>query len=62
MNMTAKQTIYNKIYFSIVDELGEESAKSWANSTVKTYEDGAYKDLDQLIDSTITYALTGGEG
>jgi hypothetical protein len=56
MTMETKQQIYNKIYESLVDNLGEEGARNWANSTVKAFEDGAYDDIGQLIECTIEEA------
>jgi len=55
--LTHKQLIYNKIYDDLVDNLGEEGARNWANSTVKTFEDGVYDDLDQLIQDNINHAM-----
>lgn len=57
MNMTHKQLIYNKIYEALVDRLGKEGARNWANSTVKTFEDGVYDDFDELIKENINCAL-----
>lgn len=59
MQITHKQQIYNKVYSSLVDKIGKENAKNWADSTVRTFTEGVYDDLDLLIEGNIKYALEG---
>lgn len=59
--MTANDMIHDKIYSSLVDELGYTAAQNWAHATVRTYNEGVYDSIDSLINNNIQYALTGEE-
>jgi len=51
-----KHVIHNEIYEALVDNLGKEGARNWADSAVKTFEDGVYDTPEELIQSTIEEA------
>ena len=60
--MNAETIIHNKVYKALIaNDLPIDAAKAWAYSTVKTYKDGVYEDLDELISGNIHFASTGKE-
>ena len=56
MSTLKKHVIHNEIYVALSDNLGEEVARTWADSAVNAFDCGAYDTLEQLIQSTIEEA------